>query len=123
MTETLKSLLDSLRDEFDTTWGVEKVELNGRYGAFQETPLHVFSTRGDVNACRTLIEAGAELNFLGEHRFTALHEAVHQGHVSVVELLLRSGADSSLTTDIGTTEFLAAEYPEIERLLKQNESD
>lgn len=119
MTKALQSLLESLKDRCDPAWDVETVELNGRYGSFKETPLHIFAVRGELDACKTLVEAGADLNIPGEYRFTPLHEAISQGHTSVVELFLQNGADPALTTDIGATKFLAQAHPEIGLLLNK----
>ena len=119
MEEELQQLLDGLKDPYHPTWDVDTIALNGRYGVFHETPLHVFAVRGDYRACKCLVDAGADLNVPGEHGYTPLHEAVHQGHVAIVELFLQHGADSTLPTAMGTTEFLAEEYPEIVALLQK----
>jgi len=98
---------------------VEHVDLNGRYGFFGETALHCYAIRGDQDACKALIESGADPNLPGEHDYTPLHEAVHGGHTEIVKLLLEAGGDPTLTTEMGSTDFLAQDYPEVQRLLKQ----
>ena len=113
-------LADLFEEDMHTFMDVEKIELNGRYGAFEELPLHIFAIRGDLEACRILVEAGSEVNVPGEHGFTPLHEAVSQGHPEVVKLLLKYGADPALETTLGSTEFLASEHPEILPLLKRH---
>lgn len=117
---TVSEILTGLeRDElpgFDTE---SRIEINGRYGAFGELPLHVFAVRGDYEACRILLEAGSEINVPGEYRYTPLHEAVSQGHTEVVKLLLLHGADPDLATDLGTTESLAEKHPAIFSLIQQ----
>jgi hypothetical protein len=93
MHTSARSLLDALNnEELPAFIGVEKIELNGQYG-WGETPLHIFAIRGDLEACRTLLEAGADVDLPGEHGFTALHEAVSQGHAEVVALLLEYGSN------------------------------
>lgn len=119
-----KVLLQSLIDEAVVPFfGEEKIELNGRYGPNGETPLHVFATRGDYEACEILISAGAEQNIPAEHGFTALHEAITQGHYAVTELLLSNGADPKMETELGKTESLASEHSDIHKLIEPQKSE
>lgn len=123
--EEMKACLDSVlerlkKDDLPLFDGVSAIEVNGRYGAFQETPLHILAIQRDIEGCRLLLDAGAEVDYPGEQGFTALHEAVHLGHPEIVKLLLEYGSDPSLTTELGTTEYLAESYPEILALLKSN---
>lgn len=120
MKPCLDSVLERLKkDDLPLFDGVSAIEVNGRYGVFQETPLHILAIQGDIEGCRLLLEAGAEVDYPGEQGYTALHEAVHQGHTEIVKLLLEYGSDPSLTTELGTTEYLAESYPEILALLKK----
>lgn len=102
--------------------GVEHVEVNGRYGGYGETALHCYAIRGDLEACQALIAAGADPNIPGEHNYTPLHEAIQGGHVEIVRLFLKSGGDPTLTTEMGSTDFLAEDYPEVQRLLMQKQA-
>ena len=120
MKACLDSVLERLKkDDLPLFDGVSAIEVNGRYGVFQETPLHILAIQGDIEGCRLLLEAGAEVDYPGEQGFTALHEAVSQGHPEIVKLLLEYGSDPSLTTELGATEYLAESYPEILALLKK----
>ncbi len=67
--------------------------------------LHVIAVWGDVEAARVLLDAGVEIDRPGEDGFTALHEAVSQGHPEVVRLLLERGADPYRTNDFGWDTF------------------
>jgi uncharacterized protein len=78
--------------------GVCLQDVNTR-GNFDERPLHVAATRGDVEAAQILIAAGAELNARGEHGYTPLHEAIEQEAVDIVRLLVRSGARLDICDD------------------------
>jgi ankyrin repeat protein len=49
----------------------------------------------------TLLKHGAPLNFKSVTGHTPLMKAVMSGNASTVELLLRSGADTSIRTDSG----------------------
>jgi len=50
------------------------------------------STRGDVEAVRALLKAGASPSCRGEMGATPLHRAADQGHTAIAELLLAAGA-------------------------------
>lgn len=119
MKRSLEALLQTLIDDGIVPYSEQpKIELNGKYGAYQETPLHAYAIQGDLEACQILISSGAEVNALGEHNFTPLHEAISQGHLKVTELLLKNGANTEIETDCGSTESLACDYPEILKLIQ-----
>jgi ankyrin repeat protein len=67
--------------------------------------LHWAAERGDLEAARVLIAAGASLDAgtrIG--RYTPLHLASRGGHAAVVEALLEAGADpNAVTTSSGVT--------------------
>ncbi len=56
-----------------------------------------------VGVARLLIAAGAEINRRCEHGRTALQMAAAWGHLEVVQLLIRHGADPTLRDDDGQT--------------------
>lgn len=43
-----------------------------------------------------MIEAGASVNVQESYGFTPLHEAAENGHLEIVKVLIKSGADSSM---------------------------
>ena len=58
-----------------------------------DTPLHVMLWRSDVQAVIALIDAGVDVNAVGDMSETPLHIAVrNEGSVSI-EALLHAGAD------------------------------
>ena len=99
---------------------LERVEADGRYGPSGESPLHLFASRGDAEACRILIDSGAQVDVPGERGYTALHDAASQGHLDVVNLLIANGANPDRPTLDGTTLELAESHPEILALLEKN---
>ncbi|QIF01716.1 ankyrin repeat domain-containing protein [Roseimicrobium sp. ORNL1] len=121
MNPSVQSILTNLKnDGLFHFIDVDEIELNGRY-AFGETALHIFATRGDLEACRTLLEAGAGVNVPGEYGFTALHEAVSQGHAAVVALLLEYGSNPNLEAehDFGNAfEMAKMIHPEVLEVLR-----
>ena len=56
------------------------------------TPLHVAALRGDRNAVRLLLDAGADPNAVGERGCTPLHEALKHPHLQVARMLLAAGS-------------------------------
>lgn len=59
--------------------------------------LHFAAAKGDVDAMRQAIEAGANLNAQSPHmRDSALHVATMGGHLDAMRFLLDRGADPNL---------------------------
>lgn len=57
------------------------------------TPGHMASSCGKYDCLKFLIDAGIDINAGGgpNHTSTLLHEAAHNGHADVVQLLLDAG--------------------------------
>lgn len=71
------------------------------------TPLHCANT---AKAAELLINAGAELEATDDQGMTPLHYAVLKRNVSVIEVLLRHGANYLMPNDKGISPFNAALY-------------
>ncbi|TIA87859.1 hypothetical protein E3P99_02900 [Wallemia hederae] len=66
------------------------------------TPLHWASINAQVDTCRYLLEAGAEVDaFGGELVSTPLQWAARNGHLYVLHTLIRHGADPSIVDSQG----------------------
>jgi ankyrin repeat protein len=85
-----------------------------------DTPLHVVTWRSDRVAVRAFIEAGAEIDAVGDMGQTALHVAVMREDEFLVELLLKAGADPNLRSEFGDTPLELAERKgrDVKRLFK-----
>jgi ankyrin repeat protein len=68
-----------------------------------DTPLHIMAMRGDRYAIQLLLDAGADVNALGDMSCTPLYLAVTYKHTSCVELLLTCGANPDTASELGYT--------------------
>jgi len=50
-----------------------------------------------------LLGSGADINAKGEHGYSPLHDAVEQGHIDVVKLLVDRGASIAIKNTDGDT--------------------
>ncbi len=66
-----------------------------------DTCLHVAALRGDDESVNLLIDLGVDVNALGDMSNTALHYARRGKHQSVMQTLLRRGADPGLVNEFG----------------------
>jgi ankyrin repeat protein len=104
---TLQELYKQIEDVAD--FSDIKVTDPNTLGLFSNRPLHVAAVWGDCEAIKMLVDAGAAINQPGEHGFTPLMEAVGQGHVDAVRLLIQLGA-KPIKNDDGQ---LPSEYAEL----------
>lgn len=82
--------------------GMVLTDVNQR-GLFGSFPLSIAATRGDTNDIRALLEGGAYINAVGEHGYTALHDATAQENIAAVKVLLEWGAVPNVQNDFGDT--------------------
>jgi ankyrin repeat protein len=68
---------------------------NRRGGRDNRSALHWTARRGDEEATRMLLEAGADVNAVDERGESVLHAAAERGTAEVVRLLLEYGADAT----------------------------
>ena len=76
-------------------------------GASNDAPLADAAMRGDVDAVRTLLADGADVNVAQGDGSTALHWAAYHGELDLVALLIDRGADVAAATRIGSMTPLA----------------
>lgn len=120
MSLDIEAVLAKLRSaELPTFMDVAIDGPNVKGRSFGDTPLHIIATWGDVESARVLIESGAEIDARGEDDFTPLLNAVEQGHLHLVALLLNMGANPLLRDKDGMTARDLADRlgrPEIKKL-------
>jgi uncharacterized protein len=97
--KTLNQVLQEVHDTTDFSM-LENVDVNTR-GLFENTPLHVVMSWGDVEAAELLVAAGADVNAQGEYGDTPLHRIIGNNNKKMVDLLLRSGANPRLKNKDG----------------------
>ena len=68
-----------------------------------DTPLHAAAIRGDTNAVRTLLEAGADPNAPGGQGGTPLHAALEKGHRQVARILIAAGSALDAENNAGVS--------------------
>jgi ankyrin repeat protein len=68
-----------------------------------ETLLHVAAVRGDRRAVEWLLNAGADVNALGDMSLTPAHEAASQQQKQIFDLLVQRGADLTIVDEFGNT--------------------
>jgi ankyrin repeat protein len=94
-----------------------------------DNALHCVVRWGDIEAAKTLIESGININKAGDLGYTPLHEACLTGNVAMVQLLVENGADV-FAFDEGDTPFTKARLGGhdhicelLRTLMKQAQSD
>jgi len=68
-----------------------------------DTPLHVMVRRNDSHGVQTLIDAGANVNGIGDMGETPLHIAIGQANLTIMALLLAAGARTDIRSEFGET--------------------
>lgn len=89
------SLIDSVDNDRRTNW-----QLRNNEG---QAILHLCSILGLEQFCGILLSRGAHVDIQDKNGYTPLHFAALHGHQSIISLLLRFHADSSLCTYFGQT--------------------
>lgn len=67
------------------------------------TPLHEAANRGDRNAVRLLLDAGADPNAVDEGGCTPLHEALKHPHLQVARMLVAAGSQLDANNRAGVS--------------------
>jgi len=101
--ETLDEILASCSDTlFPAEMGEARVTIESR-DVEGDTPLHVMLWRDNTYGALLLIEAGADINAVGDMSETPLHVAVSKCNLVAVEALLKAGARTTDKSEFGKT--------------------
>lgn len=68
-----------------------------------DTPLHVFLWRKDDSAAQLLIQAGANVNAVGDMSETPIFVAVRNASIDTLVLLIQAGAKLDVVSEFGQT--------------------
>lgn len=63
--------------------------------------LHIASAAGDLQTVELLVNAGVDINLLGDMDNTALHYAKSRGHEEVARFLVGHGASTTIENGFG----------------------
>jgi ankyrin repeat protein len=100
-------LLDAaFRGVFEEVLHWVEADVPGAAEWWGHSPLHIAAQKGDAEAARALLAAGASglgPDALDKRGYTALHVASASGHAEVVEVLLAGGVDVGAPSLEGTT--------------------
>src|SRR4051812_12299109 len=100
---SLEEILQSTSDViFPVELGNRAVAIDS-CDACGDTPLHVMVWRSDRYAVRLLIEAGANVNAIGDMSETPLHVAIRKGDSEIVQALLSGGARLDVRSEFNQT--------------------
>ena len=97
--EILQSTSDTL---FPEELGKAHIELNSR-DCDGDTPLHVLLWRGDHYGAELLIDAGADIDAIGDMGQTPLHVALMKQNLRITRVLVSAGADTTIRSEFGQT--------------------
>lgn len=85
----------------------------------QEPSIFYAAMANDLGAARYYVEAGQPVDIKDKFGRTPLMLAAERGSVEVIRLLLKAGADPSVTTKEGLTAASFAWSPEVRQILMQ----
>ena len=99
--ETMAQMLASCSDSlFPAEMGEAPVALDS-CDVVGDTPLHVMLWRDNTYAILRFIEAGADVNAVGDMSETPLHVAVRKQNATVIEAMLNAGASTPAVSEFG----------------------
>lgn len=74
---------------------IVKILINNRYGQEKNNLLHLAAEKGSSELIDSILDEGVEVDTLNESGESAIYLAAKNGHLNVVKLLLKKGADAT----------------------------
>jgi uncharacterized protein len=99
----LEEVLQSTSDVLFPAEAGERIVTVSTRGVEGDTPLHVMAWRGDADGAGILIDAGADVDAIGDMGEVPLHIAIRSRHLRLVSLLLGAGARTDILSEFGST--------------------
>jgi ankyrin repeat protein len=103
VTRSLEQVLQSTSDAlFPAELGKARVTMESK-DVDGDTPLHVLAWRHDTEGALLLIDAGADVNAVGDMGTTPLHVAIAQKNRKLARALVDAGARTNIRSEFGKT--------------------
>ncbi|MEM0947907.1 MAG: ankyrin repeat domain-containing protein [Pseudomonadota bacterium] len=100
---TLEDILHGLSEDlFPAELGKAPVTINSR-SSDGDTALHFVVREGDAHAVKMLIEAGADVNAIGDMSETPLHVALRKEDLALATALVEAGASGNIVSEFNQT--------------------
>ncbi len=98
----LKKLLQSIAHIIEPNNVDAEITVDSRCPE-NDTPLHQFVWRNELENVQLLLRNGADVNAIGDMGETPLQVAISQENIDIIETLLKSGACLDIRSEFGTT--------------------
>ncbi|MCA8494328.1 ankyrin repeat domain-containing protein [Burkholderia arboris] len=116
LSEQLKSILRKYETHPDFL-GFDLTDPNQK-GAVDDTVLHLATRTGALDDVRVLVDAGANVNSIGDLGNTPLHQAAMMGQLESARLLLKCGAATQAENEFGQTPLEVAKLSGSEEMIR-----
>lgn len=119
--EQLRSTLKQYETHPDFL-GLDLTDPNQK-GAVDDTVLHLATRMGAIDDVKILVDAGANVNSIGDLGNTPLHQAAMMGQLEAARLLLKRGAATHTENEFGQTPLDVAKHSGNEEMIRLLEAE
>lgn len=98
--------------------GLDKITLHSK-DTLGDTPLHIVTIWGEIDSVKALVDAGAEIDAIGEYGMTPLYEAISRDNAEIVDFLLSRGANPYLDSEFGNGFRIASNKEKSSKILNE----
>ncbi|MDN7861600.1 ankyrin repeat domain-containing protein [Burkholderia cepacia] len=120
MKASLSEQLTSILKKYETHpdfLGLDLTDPNQK-GAVDDTVLHLATRTGALDDVKVLVDAGANVNSIGDLGNTPLHHAAMMGQLESARLLLKCGATTQAKNEFGQTPLDVAKLSGSEEMIR-----